>query len=155
MLLMTAFSTASDSTGAATDMPSRFLIWRALRIKTFSTVRSTSLLEPHSITVLTVGGRLPVAVDAPFALLQSVGIPGQIVVQNGVEMFLQIYALAEAVRRHQNAAVILKMSSIISLRCSSLPSPPVTDLISTSGCESWSSSSSCSATYLAVAMKRQ
>ena len=51
---------------------------------------------------------LPVAVDAPFTLLQPVGIPRKIIVQHGVEVLLQVDALAQAVGRHQHSARSLR-----------------------------------------------
>ena len=46
---------------------------------------------------------LAVAIDPALTLLQAVGVPRQIVVQNGVEVLLEVDALAQAVGRHQHA----------------------------------------------------
>ena len=44
-----------------------------------------------------LGLLLPEAVDAPFALLVAGGVPGQVVVQDGVEVLLEVDALGQAV----------------------------------------------------------
>jgi hypothetical protein len=49
-------------------------------------------------------GPLSVAVHAALALLQPVGVPGQIVVQHRVEAVLEVDPLAQAVRGDKHAA---------------------------------------------------
>ena len=52
--------------------------------------------DPH------LGGLLPEAVHPPFPLLVPGGIPGQVVVQDGIEVFLEIDSLREAVGADQD-----------------------------------------------------
>ncbi len=54
-------------------------------------------------TRLDLGRHLPKAVDAPLALLQPVGVPGQVVVQHGGEVLLQVDAFAQTVGGDQHA----------------------------------------------------
>ena len=58
------------------------------------------------LTVLESG--LAEAVHAAFALLQAVGIPGQVVVEGGVERVLEIDAFAQAVGRDEDATFFLR-----------------------------------------------
>ena len=48
------------------------------------------------------------AVDAALALFQAVRVPGQVVVQDGGEVFLQVDALAEAVGGDQDARLVAR-----------------------------------------------
>lgn len=51
--------------------------------------------------------RLAKAVDAPFTLLETVWVPGQVVVEDSVEQFLEVDALAETICRDQDTLWIL------------------------------------------------
>ena len=46
--------------------------------------------------------RLAVAVDAAFSLLEPGGVPGQVVVDDGVEVLLEVDALGQAVGGDQH-----------------------------------------------------
>lgn len=59
--------------------------------------------EPHRLDPL---GGLPIAVHAPFALFESVRIPGQVVVHDRRELLLEIHAFGEAVGRHEHARAV-------------------------------------------------
>ena len=55
---------------------------------------------------LHLGARLAEAVDAALALLQAVRVPGQVVVDDGVEVLLEVDALGQAVGGDQDAPVV-------------------------------------------------
>ena len=106
MLFITASNTASDSTDAATDMPSRRLISRALRISACSTGQIHVVVRSPQQNRLDPARRLPVAIHPALAPLKPVRVPRQVVAPHGVKMLLQVDALAEAVGRHQYAPLV-------------------------------------------------
>ena len=46
---------------------------------------------------------LAIAVHASLSLLMARGVPGEVVVEDGVERFLEVDALREAIRGHEDA----------------------------------------------------
>ena len=70
---------------------------------------------------------LAVAIDPALALLQPVGVPGQVVVKDGIEPFLEVDAVAQAIGGDEDADGLPGSSWTISSRCTQPPSSPMTE----------------------------
>ena len=95
---------------------------------------------------------LAVAVDAALALLVAGRVPGEVVVDDGVEVLLEVDALGQAVGRDEHTPLVLAELRRRAPRARPAASVPVTASTSTS---LPSASRRCRATYSAVGMKRQ
>ena len=75
-------------------------------------------------------GPLAEAVDTPFPLLVAGRVPGQVVVDDGVEVLLEVDTLGEAVGRDEEPLLgLAEQSSTFSFRSSEVSSPVTTSTV--------------------------
>ena len=98
-------------------------------------------------------GRLSVAIDSALALLVARRVPGQVVVHDGVEILLQVDALAQAVGADQHALFVLAQLLRLCSSRSFGTIRPVTASTTTPSRSSFLRRKS--VTYSTVGMKRQ
>ena len=121
----TASTTRSASTGTGTLTPSALRIARALRSRTLEDDLVDLVVGAVEEDGLDLVARLAEAVDAALALLEAVRVPGQVVVDDRVEVLLEVDALGQAVGRDQDAPVVADQL-LDPLAPSSSPTSPVT-----------------------------
>ena len=109
-------------------------------------VRAVPGDDPH------LGLLLPEAVHPALALLVAGGVPGEVVVQDGIEVLLEVDAFGEAVGAHEHEPAAPGGEESDACLALGMRSRPVTGSTRTSFA---SAARRCRATYSAVSMKRQ